>query len=129
MNKESINNRMLFKLRDGRLCVLIPKGNDRSFYSKNCIFIANNTGGLSDLYSYNDDLTSTSSFIKYDIIAIKQYSTVSEAFYYLLNNIEPKEWDWVREEKKEEIIPFTFILKEKKKVKSVKLPACIRSRK
>lgn len=115
MNKESINNRMLFKLRDGRLCVLIPKGNDRSFYSKNCIFIANNKGGLSDLYSYNDDLTITSSFIKYDIIAIKQYSTVSEAFYYLLNNKEPKEWDWIREEKKE--------------IKSVKLPICIRSRK
>lgn len=119
MRKSDINNRMLFKIRDGRLCVLIPKGDNRSFYGfygKDCI-TTNNTGGISDFNFYNDDLTICSPFDKYDIISIKQCITISEVLYYVLNDIEPKEWDWVREEK--------MVTNE---VKKVKLSMCIKNK-
>lgn len=113
MEKKDINNCMLFKLREEGLCIILQTLNDLVFYNKERV-VSGYLGGLISLGRYKNNLLHIEEFNHYDIIAVKQFNSMNEVLYYILNNIEPKEWDWVRE--------------EKKKVKSVKLPVCIRSR-
>jgi len=117
MEKKDINNCMLFKLKNEYLCVLFQNLNaftfdDFIFYNKLCID-SGGGGGVVKVNRYKDNLLHVE-YDSFDIIAIKQFPSMNEVLYHVLNNKEPEEWDWIREEKKE--------------VKSVKLPIYIKKK-
>jgi len=100
MKKSELNSSMLFKMRDGDLCVLLDdfEGN-RIFYNKYDI-----EQGYSDNHvtidDFDEDLSSEGD--DYDIVAIKQYYSCVKAIYNVLEEKEIKEWDWVEEVEKKE---------------------------
>lgn len=105
----SINATMLFKLRDERICVILYRGEDWNkakmepvLYSKEQI---GKYSGVIPLSDYKDDLTIKNTIVsnKFDVMAIKKFSSQSKALATLLNlrgEAEKKavEWDWIREE-------------------------------
>jgi len=101
MKKSELNSSMLFKMRDGKLYVLLPDHEeDLVFYDVDDINAGYSEGTviLYDLYDNlghcdNDD---------YHIISIKQYDSCVEVLSKVLCNQEPKTWDWVEEVEKEE---------------------------
>ena len=100
MNKSDLNSSMLFKIRDYGLCVLLERTKDDKyiFYAKDAI-VKGVLGGVSSLDEYNDNLKiGYSNMEQFDIIAIKQYKSCTEALHVILDEEEPKEWDWVEEE-------------------------------
>ena len=101
MKKSELNTSMLFKLREQGLCVLLDRYNDdcEVFYNNNKI-INGKLGGLSTLDDYYDNLKLADDEDwgkEYDIIAIKQFDSCTEALHKVINQIEPEEWDWVEE--------------------------------
>jgi len=102
MNKSDLNTSMLYKIRDGRLCVLLNgENNEMMFFNKNNI-----NKGVGDVMFFdnlNDKLMLTENNItSYDIVAIKQCSSNVEVISDVLNDNEPEEWDWVRGEADED---------------------------
>jgi len=95
---QKINTRMLFKIRECGLCILLDREslfecsytNELTFYNKDFI---GNLGGIAGISCYTNNLKH-SGYKKYDIIAYKQYNSQSEALGCVLNNIEPESWDW-----------------------------------
>jgi hypothetical protein len=112
MNKTDINTMMLFKLKTDGLCILLSNDNELRFYNKSCIVDNCYSAGISRLTKYKMDL-SHCSLSEFNIVNIKQCNNLKEVLYYIINDVEPEEWDWVREEKKE--------------IKLVKLPVCIKN--
>lgn len=130
MKKIDINNMMLFKLRDNRICVLMPRENGNCLYDMKSIE-SGHYGGAVDINSYLENLTDSNySYNHYDIVAIKQFESMNEVLHHVLNNIEPKEWDWVREENKKKFqftynnLTFKDMKIETKEIKKVKIPIC-----
>lgn len=93
--KPELNERMLFKLRKKGLCVLLTSYNEKQLFTKETIGKA---AGESTLVELDKDLLDKDGWTSYDIVAIKQLNSQSEALGYLINDKEPKEWDWIREE-------------------------------
>lgn len=94
MKKSDINERMLFKLRKGCMVVLLSKYNTSIFYAKDDL---GERGGEADLNSYTEDLKNNVANKDYDIVAVKQYESQSEAIGQLLGNVEP-EWEEIEED-------------------------------
>jgi hypothetical protein len=119
MEKKDINSCMLFKMRDGKQCILMPRLS-KNEYKGECFYNIENIkygyyGGLIDINTYSKELIHPDSESNtYDIVAIKQFESMNQVLYHVLNDIEPEEWDWIR--------------KEKKEIKSVKLPVCIKNK-
>ena len=100
MKKSDLNSSMLFKMRNGDLCVLLEDNDDAKVfcnendiqqgYSSNCVTIED----------YDDDLSSEGD--DYDIVAIKQLDSCVRVISDVLEDNEPKNWDWVEEVEKEE---------------------------
>jgi beta-mannanase len=94
--KEDLNSSMLFKMRGKGLCAMFYN-NERqtyAFYSKNLIENGS-SGAESTIGDYNDDLkVDYNDLPDYDIVAIKKLNSVPQVIHNVLNNIEPKEWDW-----------------------------------
>ena len=100
MKKSDLNSSMLFKMRNGDLCVLLEDNDDAKVfcnendiqqgYSSNCVTIDD----------YDEDLSSEGD--DYDIVAIKQLDSCVKVIAAVLDDKEPKNWDWVEETKKEE---------------------------
>ena len=114
MNKSELNTSMLFKLRDDGLCVLLDRKDDnlQVFYNKERI-INGHKGGISSLnYDYNSELQFNGTYTHgFDIVAIKQYDSCSQAIHMVLNDQEPEEWNWVEKVEKEieEEIPTSIV--------------------
>lgn len=109
MKKKDINEFMLFKLGHYGLCVLLPRKisseRDLNKYilSNKKVILEDGLrlSGSVELNMFSDDLLYTTVYDEViDIIAVKQCEHVNEVLYYVLNDVEPEEWDWVREEKK-----------------------------
>ena len=100
MKKSDLNSSMLFKMRDGDLCVLLSdvEGNE-IFYNKEDIQQGYSDYGVS-ITDYDEDLTPEDE--AYDIVAIKQRNTCVRVIADVLEDEEPKEWDWVEEVEKVE---------------------------
>ena len=100
MNKSDLNSCMLFKFRDGRLCALLnDENNELFFYDINCI--STGVDAVMALDDINDELMLTENNItSHDIIAIKQFSSSVAVISHVLEDEEPEEWDWVREEER-----------------------------
>jgi hypothetical protein len=98
---QELNSSMLFKIRDYGLCALLDKGKNKTFYHNEYI-LSGGIGSISQIESYQDDFKNIYGK-RYDIIAIKQYSSCAEVLSLVLNCREPKEWDWVEEVKEEKI--------------------------
>lgn len=121
MNKLNINASMLFKIRQGDMVVLLSRhtSDEDVFYNKQHLG-SSYSGGMMSLVQMRDDLTH--SWWKksgYDIIAIKQYDSQSQALCQLLSKIEP-EWDWVREENIKEKEISNFISKLEQQLQEAK---------
>jgi len=100
MKKSDLNSSMLFKMRDGDLCVLL------SDYEGNNIFCNQNDlkQGYSDYFITLDDFDEelSSEGDDYDIVAIKQRNSCVRVIADVLEGEEPKEWDWVEDVEKVE---------------------------
>ena len=98
MKKSELNSSMLFKMRDGDLCVLLSdiKGNN-IFCNQNDL-----KQGYSDYFITLDDFDEelSSEGDGYDIVAIKQRNSCVRVIADVLEGEEPKEWDWVEEVEK-----------------------------
>ena len=104
MKKSDLNSSMLFKMRDRELSVLLDVVNDKVFYNKMHVLNGESRGIIS-LDDYNESLIVNDDDELdrlYDIIATKQYGSTIQALHSLLNNQEPKEWDWLEEVKPKE---------------------------
>jgi len=102
MKKSELNSSMLFKMRDGDLCVLLEDiEGSKVFCNKYDI-----EQGYSDNHvtidDFDEDLSSEGD--DYDIVAIKQRNSCVRAIYDVLEERSIKEWDWVEDAKKEESI-------------------------
>ncbi len=102
MNKSDLNSSMLFKIKNYGLCVLLERKRDNNliFCDKNRIKNGN-SGGISSLNDYDDNLMFNLGFNskEFDITAIKQYDSCTQVINMVLNDEEPKEWDWIEEVK------------------------------
>jgi len=101
MNKSDLNSSMLFKIRNFGLCVLLERNSDNNlvFYDKDRIKNGD-SGGVSSLNDYDNNLMFNLGFNskQFDIIAIKQYDSCTQAINMVLNDKEPKKWDWIEED-------------------------------
>ena len=107
MKKSDLNSSMLFKMRNGNLCVLLETINDMVFYKRQEIIDGSYSGQIS-LNDYDDNIliigNQYESDFKYEIIAIKQCQSCTEALRLVVISTEPKEWDWIEDvEKAEEL--------------------------
>ena len=98
MKKSDINQSMLFKLRDGRLCTLLHSNmwSGLRLFDKKCL--NSNTGGaIVALNSLTEDLLHFYKDINiYDIISIKQFAHQVQVLNIIQNENEPEKWDWIR---------------------------------
>jgi len=100
MKKSELNSSMLFKMRDGSLCVLLPDSdNNQTFCDKEDIEQGYSSYFIT-LNDYDEDLTPEDD--DYDIVAIRHCSSCVKAIHYVLEEVKIKEWDWEEETKKEE---------------------------
>ena len=107
MKKSDLNSSMLFKMRNGNLCVLLETINDMVFYKRQEIIDGSYSGQIS-LNDYDDNILiigdQYESDLEYEIVAIKQCQSCTEALRLVVISTEPEEWDWVEEvEKVEEV--------------------------
>jgi hypothetical protein len=103
MKKENLNQCMLFKMKNGNLCVLLQRNFNNQlyevFYNSEYLTKKGQKSGLSKLESYDEKLNSIYTHCsEFDLTAIKQLSSTNEVLYHVLNDIEPDTWDWVRKE-------------------------------
>jgi len=93
MKKSELNSSMLFKMRDGDLCVLLSdlEGN-MIFNSQEDIKQGHSSYAIS-LNDYDEDLSPENE--AYDIVAIKQRNACVRVIADVLGDNEPEEWDWV----------------------------------
>jgi len=100
MKKSELNSSMLFKMRDGNLCVLLETINDKVFYKRQEIIDGSYSGQIS-LNDYDDNVLiigdQYESDLEYEIVAIKQCQSCTEALRLVVISTEPEEWDWVEE--------------------------------
>ena len=105
MKKSDLNSSMLFKMRNGNLCVLLETINDMVFYKRQEIIDGSYSGQIS-LNDYDDNILiigdQYESDLEYEIVAIKQCQSCTEALRLVVISIEPEEWDWVEEVEKVE---------------------------
>ena len=108
MKKSDLNNSMIFKLRGRGLCVLLDRhDNNRQVFYNQGLINTGSVGGQSSMEDYSEDLLTFgnySSVREYDIIAIKQCKSCTEAINMVLNDKEPEKWDWIEEVEKAEPI-------------------------
>ena len=97
MKKSDLNSSMLFKMRNGNLCVLLETINDMMFYKRQEIIDGSYSGQIS-LNDYDDNILiigyQYESDLKYEIVAIKQCQSCTEALRLVVISTEPEEWDW-----------------------------------
>jgi len=100
MKKSDLNSSMLFKMRNGNLCVLLETINDMVFYKRQEIIDGSYSGQIS-LNDYDDNILiigdQYESDLEYEIVAIKQCQSCTEALRLVVISTEPEEWDWVEE--------------------------------
>jgi len=105
MKKSDLNSSMLFKMRNGNLCVLLETINDMVFYKRQEIIDGSYSGQIS-LNDYDDNVLiigdQYESDLEYEIVAIKQCQSCTEALRLVVISTEPEEWDWVEEVEKED---------------------------
>jgi len=105
MKKSDLNSSMLFKMRNGNLCVLLETINDMVFYKRQEIIDGSYSGQIS-LIDYDDSILiigdQYESDLEYEIVAIKQCQSCTEALQLVVISTEPEEWDWVEEVEKVE---------------------------
>ena len=100
MKKSQLNSSMLFKMRDGDLCALLDDvENGKVFCNKEDIQQGYSSYCVS-INDYDEELSSEGD--DYDIVAIKQLDSCVKVIAAVLDDKEPKNWDWVEETKKEE---------------------------
>ena len=98
---KDINERTLVKLRADGMCAVLAGnsleyGNTRIFHNKSSITCG--FGGISPVSHYNSDLTSKCER-QYDIVAVKQCNSQSQAIAAVLSGTEPA-WDWTEEQER-----------------------------
>jgi len=100
MKKSDLNSSMLFKMRNGNLCVLLETINDKMFYKRQEIIDGSYSGQIS-LEDYDDNISiigdQYESDFEYEIVAIKQCQSCTESLRLVVISTEPEEWDWVEE--------------------------------
>lgn len=99
--KENLTTRHVVKLKGEEICFV---GEQLELNTPHLIFYtAEQFGsyfGKSSLYNIDKDLKQNNWQSKYVIMAIKEYTSTSEAYYAVLNN-KVENWDWEREKKSE----------------------------
>jgi len=104
IKKSELNSSMLFKMRNGNLCVLLETINDMVFYKRQEIIDGSYSGQIS-LNDYDDNILiigdQYESDLEYEIVAIKQCQSCTEALRLVVISTEPEEWDWVEEIEKD----------------------------
>jgi len=104
MKKSDLNSSMLFKMRNGNLCVLLETINDMVFYKRQEIIDGSYSGQIS-LNDCDDNILiigdQYESDLEYEIVAIKQCQSCTEALRLVVISTEPEEWDWVEEVEKD----------------------------
>lgn len=96
MNKSDLNSSMLYKMKNGKLYALLENHYEETieFYDKECIEEGFSGDGIY-LNDYDENLSPEND--DYDIVAIKQCNGAVSVIHRILNNEEPKYWDWVEE--------------------------------
>ena len=104
MKKSDLNSSMLFKMRNGNLCVLLETINDMVFYKRQEIIDGSYSGQIS-LNDCDDNILIIGDQyepdLEYEIVAIKQCQSCTEALRLVVISTEPEEWDWVEEVEKD----------------------------
>lgn len=99
--KKDLNSLMLFKLRGYGLCVAMLRnefdGERYVLYNKEHIDKGNDSGSIA-IEEYDNNLCENARLSEYDIISIKQFKSTNTVLKYVMNNIEPEEWDWTEED-------------------------------
>ena len=100
MKKSDLNSSMLFKMRDGDLCALLSDSEGNMIFNNQ----EDIKQGYSDYFITLDDFDEelSSEGDDYDIVAIKQYDSCVRVIADILEDNEPKNWDWQEEVEKEE---------------------------
>ena len=100
MKKSELNSSMVFKMRDGDLCALLDDiENGKMFCNKEDIQQGYSSYCIS-INDYDEELSSEGD--DYDIVAIKQRNSCVRVITDVLDENEPKEWDWVEVKKEVE---------------------------